>query len=310
MVIEYEYIISYNTHVSNRKVKKYMENYKIFVDLSSDLDGDFVEKNNIGYIPMKYMIDDVEYVSDKKLTLDEATHFYNEMRNNRITKTSQITPFVFEEFFKEYAEKGINVLYFTLSSGLSNTYNSALVAKESLNEQYTNFKFEVVDSLGATGGIGVLVHKAIENLNNGMSIEDNANAMRDLTKKLKHWFYVDDLKYLKRGGRVSSSKAFIASALNIKPIMEVNEEGKLEAIGKKIGIRRSQQALVEKFIEKYDSNNKVVYVCHGDDLDSANNVKKLLLEFDNTLEVYITSICPIIGSHAGPGTIALCHLGK
>lgn len=287
-----------------------MKNYRIFVDLSSDLDKDYMIKNNIGYFPMKYMIEDVEYLSDKKLTDDEEKHFYDEMRKNKVTKTSQITPFMYEEYLDEYAKNGEAILYFTLSSGLSSTYNSAMMAKETICEKYPDFKFEVVDSKGATGGIGILVHKAIENQEKGMSIEDNAKYMRDITKKLRHWFYVEDLKYLKRGGRVSSSKAFIAGALNIKPIMEVNEEGKLEAIGKKIGIKRSQHALVEKFIESYDENNKVVYICHGDDLDSALNIKKLLLEHDNTLNIYITSICPIIGSHSGPGTIALCHLAK
>ncbi|MCR5349605.1 MAG: DegV family protein [Acholeplasmatales bacterium] len=287
-----------------------MNNYKIFVDLACDLDKDFAINNNIGYIPMKYMIDDVEFLSDKILSEEESKHFYDEMKNNKVTKTSQITPFVYEEFFEEYAQRGESILYFTLSSGLSNTYNSALVAKNTLCEKHKDFKFEIVDSLGATGGIGVLVHKAVENKKNGMSLEENANSMRETTKNLKHWFYVEDLKYLKRGGRISSSKAFIANALNIKPVMKVNSEGKLEAFGKKIGIKRCQHALVDNFIESFDSNNKVVYICHGDDLNSALNVKKLLLEFNDTLEIYITSICPIIGSHAGPGTIALCHIGK
>jgi len=287
-----------------------MEKYRIFIDLSADIDKNFAKENNIGFIPMTYMIDDKEYISDKICTDDELIHFYQEMKQGKVTKTSQITPFQYIEFLEEYAKNNVNILYFTLSSGLSNTYNSCLNAKDELIEKYPNFNFEVVDSRAATGGIGVLVHKAIMNMNNGMDLKTNADNMRNAVNNIRHWFYVDDLKYLKRGGRVSGSKAFIANALNIKPIMEVNKEGKLEAIGKKIGIRRSQNALVEKFIENYNESFNVVYVCHANDIESANNVKKLLLEFNDKLEIYISNICPVIGSHAGPGTIALCHIGK
>lgn len=287
-----------------------MGNYKIFVDLSADLEENFVLEENIGFIPMNYEIDEVEFISDKICSKDEIKHFYDEMRNNKITKTSQINPYQYEEFLKDYAEKGINILYFTLSSGLSNTYNSALVAKRNLAEEYPNFKFEVIDSLAATGGIGVLATIAAKNKKDGMSIEENANAMKEYVKKIKHWFYVDDLKYLKRGGRVSASKAFIAGALNIKPIMHVDEAGKLEAIGKKIGLKRSQEALVNKFFESYDGSSKIVYICHGDDEKAALNVKKLIEEKYNDLEIHVTTICPVIGCHSGPGTIALCHIGK
>ena len=232
------------------------------------------------------------------------------MKSGKITKTSQITPFMYKQFLLDYAKKGESILYFCLSSGLSNTYNNALLVKEELEDEYRDFKFMVVDSKGATGGIGLLAEIAAKNRSNGMNLEDNFNYMNDIVKKSYYWFYVDDLKYLKRGGRVSGSKAFIASTLNIKPIMIVTKEGKLDAIGKKIGKHMASKALVEKYLENKDDNYKDIYICHSSDIDAANYVLKLLKEKDNNLNIHITQICPVIGSHAGPGTLAICHIGK
>ncbi len=287
-----------------------MDNYNIFVDLAADIDLDVIEKYNIKLIPMNYSIDDKEYVSESFLKEDDMKHFYNEMRDGKITKTSQITPFKYVEFLEEYAKEGKSILYLTLSSGLSNTYNSALLAKQELEEMNPLFKMMVVDSLGATGGIGVLATIASENREKGMSLEDNYKFMDQIRHKLRHWFFVDDLKYLKRGGRVSGSKAFIAATLNIKPIMCTSEEGKLIAIGKKIGTKRSAMAIVEKYFETRDPSYNDIYISHGDDIESANIVKRLLLEKDNTLNIHVSQICPVIGCHSGPGTVALCHIAK
>ena len=287
-----------------------MEGYRILVDLSADIKKEVVDKYNIGFIPMNYSIDEKEYLSDKFLTEDEMFHFYRNMETGSITKTSQITPFMYKEFLKPYIDNKENVLYFSLSSGLSSTYNNALLVKEELEEDNKGFKFMVVDSLGATGGIGLLAEIAAINRDNGMSLEDNYKFMVDLAKRGEYWFYVDDLKYLKRGGRVSASKAFIASTLNIKPIMSINDEGKLFAFGKKIGKRLAAKALVEKYFETRDEKYNIIFVAHGNDLASAEYVKKLILEKDSNVKIYIGHICPVIGAHSGPGTVALCHIGK
>lgn len=287
-----------------------MEDYRIFIDLSADIDDELMTKYNIGFIPMNYSIDEKEFISDKFLTDDEMKSFYNDMKSGKITKTSQITPFMYKKYLLDYAKKGEKILYFPLSSGLSNTYNNALLVKEELEEEYKDFKFMVCDSLGATGGIGLLAQIAAKNKENGMSLEDNYNQMKELTKKARYWFYVDSLTYLKRGGRVSSSKAFIASTLNIKPLMIVNREGKLEAIGKKIGKHCAAKALVEKYIESKDENYNEIYLCHCNDLDAAEYVKNIILEKDPNVKIYIRQICPVIGCHAGPGTVAICHIGK
>lgn len=287
-----------------------MENYKIIVDLSADLKEETIKKYDIGFFPMNYTIDDKEYLSSKFLTEEEMKLFYDSMREGKVTKTSQITPFMYKDYLKKYIDNKENVLYFSLSSGLSNTYNNALLVKEELEDENKDFKFMPVDSLGATGGIGLLAEIAAINRENGMSIEDNYKFMTELAKRGEYWFYVDDLKYLKRGGRVSASKAFIASTLNIKPIMSIDDQGKLFAFGKKIGKKLAAKALVEKFFEARDPKYNTIYIAHGDDVDSANYVKKLILEKDKTLNIHLGQICPVIGAHSGPGTVALCHIGK
>jgi len=287
-----------------------MESYKIFVDLSADITDEITKKYNIGFMPMNYSIDDKEYLSDKFLTEEEMKRFYQDMKDGKVTKTSQITPFMYKELLKENIENKDKILYFSLSSGLSSTYNNAKLVEEELEEDNSDFIFKVVDSLGATGGIGLLAEIAAINRENGMSLEDNYKFMVELAKRGEYWFYVDDLKYLKRGGRVSASKAFIATTLNIKPIMSINDEGKLFGFGKKIGKKLAAKALVEKYFETRDEKYSTIYVCHGDDIDSANYVKKLILEKDSNVNIRMTQICPVIGAHSGPGTVALCHIGK
>ena len=287
-----------------------MESYKIFVDLSADITDEITKKYNIGFMPMNYSIDDKEYLSDKFLTEEEMKRFYQDMKDGKVTKTSQITPFMYKELLKENIENKDKILYFSLSSGLSSTYNNAKLVEEELEEDNSDFKFKVVDSLGATGGIGLLAEIAAINRENGMSLEDNYKFMVELAKRGEYWFYVDDLKYLKRGGRVSASKAFIATTLNIKPIMSINDEGKLFGFGKKIGKKLAAKALVEKYFETRDEKYSTIYVCHGDDIDSANYVKNLILEKDSNVNIRMTQICPVIGAHSGPGTVALCHIGK
>lgn len=287
-----------------------MESYKILVDLSADINEDIINKYNIGFIPMNYSIDDKEFLCDKFLTEDEMKNFYKNMEDGKITKTSQITPFMYKELLKSYIDNNDKILYFSLSSGLSNTFNNALLVKDELEQDNKDFKFMVVDSLGATGGIGLLAEIAAINREQGMSLEDNYKFMTELAKRGEYWFYVDDLKYLKRGGRVSASKAFIASTLNIKPIMSINDEGKLFAFGKKIGKKLAAKALVEKYFATRDEKYNTIYIAHGNDIDSANYVKKLILERDNNVTIRMSQICPVIGSHSGPSTVALCHIGK
>ena len=287
-----------------------MKNYKIFIDLSADIKEELITKYNIGFVPMNYSIDDEEFLSDGYLSEKEMISFYEKMREGKITKTSQITPYMYKKFLLDYAKKGESILYFSLSSGLSNTYNNALLVKEELEDEYKDFKFMVVDSRGASAGIGILAEIASINQSNGMSLEDNYNYMLNMVKKSKYWLYVDDLNYLKRGGRISSSKAFIATTLNIKPILTINPDGKLDTIGKKIGKHNAAKVLVDKYFDSRDESYNSIYIIHSNESESAEYVKNIILERDKNVIIHISQVCPVIGSHTGPGTVAICHIGK
>ena len=287
-----------------------MENYKIFVDLSADIDPEFVRENNIGFVPMQYQIGEETKISSFVETDEVMKKFYKAMKDGSITSTSQITPFKYVEFFTPFCEEKTDILYLPLSSGLSQTYKSFLLAKEELNKKYPDVKVEVFDTLSATAGISILANIAVENKNSGMTIEENKADLIEKVKRINVSFLVDTLTFLKRGGRIKASTAFIAGALNIKPIIIMNEEGKLESIAKKHGTKKAESFLVEKFREEYDPNYKKVYITHADAIDTANDIKEKLLEIDKDLEIKIVMISPIIGAHVGPGMTAICNLKK
>ncbi len=287
-----------------------MEDYKIFIDLSTDIDGKFVTDNNIGFVPMQYQIGDETKISSFVESDEVMKKFYQAMKDGLVTSTSQITPFKYVEFFTPFCEKGVNILYLPLSSGLSQTFSSAKLAKEELNKKYPNVKIEIVDTLSATAGISILANLAVINKNNGLTIEENAKELARAVEKINVSFLVETLTYLKRGGRIKASTAFIAGALNIKPIIIVNNEGKLETIAKKHGVKKAASYLVEKFNEEHDPNFNLVYISHADCIDTANDIKAKLLEANPNLEIKIVMISPIIGAHVGPGMCAICNLNK
>ena len=287
-----------------------MNDYKIFIDLSADIDGSYVKENNIGFVPMQYQIGDETKISSFVESDEVMKKFYQAMKDGLITSTSQITPYKYVEFFTPYCEEGTDILYLPLSSGLSQTYSSMKMAKEELNKKYPNVKVEVVNTLSATAGIALLANVAVNNKNKGLSIEENAKIISEVVDKLNVNFFVEDLKYLKRGGRIKASTAFIAGALNIKPVLIINKEGKLETVAKKHGSKKAAANLVERFLEKYNEEYKTVYITHADAIDMANLIKSKLEELNLGLEIKIVMISPIIGAHVGPGMCALCAIGK
>ena len=287
-----------------------MNDYKIFIDLSADIDGKFVNDNNIGFVPMQYQIGEETKISTFVESDEVMKVFYKAMKDGLITSTSQITPFKYVEYFTPFCEKNIDILYLPLSSGLSQTYTSAKMAKEELLKKYPNAKIEIPDTLSATAGISLLAHLAVDNKNNGMTIEENAKIIEDAVKKLKATFLVENLTYLKRGGRIKASTAFIAGALNIKPVLIINKEGKLETIAKKHGIKKAASYIVDTFNEEWDGEHKLVYISHADAIDTANYIKDKLLEQHPDLTIKIVMISPIIGAHVGPGMCALCNFIK
>ncbi len=286
--------------------------YVVFADMSVDIDPIFAAEHDLKYVPMQYILGGETKVSEAPES-DETMHaFYEGMRNGLLTSTSQITPYTYEQVFTPYVAQGLGVLYVSLSSGLSTTYEGALMAKNSILENYPDAKIEVVDSLAATGIQGLVVEQACKNQAAGMSLEENAADCRECAKTVDPWFMVEDLVYLKRGGRISATTAIVGSALNIKPILYVNQEGKLETLAKKRGSKQAMRFLVEQFAANYDPSkygNKV-YICCADCKDTAEELKAMVLAERPDADVCITMLCPVIGAHTGPGMLSLIHHGN
>lgn len=285
--------------------------YVILMDVSGDIDCNVAKENDIYFIPMEYSVGSEMRTCNGPESDSTLKSFYDSQRNGDLTKTSQISPYHYEAFLKDIFAKGKSVLYLCLSSGLSSTYQSACIAKQTLLEEYPECSFYPVDTLAGTGGMGVLAERAIRNRRSGMSIEENYQDLSEATKRIKHWFMVEDLMYLKRGGRIGASTAIIGTALNIRPILIVDQEGKLQNVSKKRGDKLAIKELLTKFTEEYDPTSAdVIYVNHADSKEKAEMIQDQVKELFPESEVRVCGLSPIIGAHTGPGMVALCFIGK
>ncbi len=281
-------------------------NYIICMDASGDIIREAAEENGIAFVPMEYSLGDEMRTSRGCEEDTLLKKFYDGQRAGDLTRTSQIPPFMYEEYFKEFLEEGKSVLYFCLSSGLSSTYESALLAAENLKEQYPEAGVFPVDTLAATGGIGILAERAIENRKNGMSISENYEDMKVFVPHLRHYFMVQDLMYLKRGGRVSAATAIVGSALNIKPILKIDENGKLVTVDKKRGNKAAMSALFTFFKENYNPEVcNTIYICDADTPELAENLAGKVREAAPEVRIRRTMLSPIIGAHTGPGMLSM-----
>ena len=285
--------------------------YIIFSDVSIDIDMAFADKYDLKYISMEYILDDNSFNCSRPEN-DEMMHqYYEKLRVKASTHTSQIVPNNYVEAFEGYIKEGKGILYISLSSGLSNTYESAHLAAKMLKEDYPECEVEVVDSLGATGGMGILAESACLNREKGMSLSDNAKWLREHANNINFWFKVEDLMYLCRGGRVSATTAVVGTALKIKPILTIDSTGKLQTIDKKRGDKQAMLGLIERFEETYDPDmGNTVYVSCADCRDVAETLKSKLLEKHPDLDIKITMLSPIIGAHTGPDMLSLIYYGS
>lgn len=253
-------------------------------------------------LPILVYVDDKEYKDKVEIFPEEM---YRRMRDGSSVRTAQIPYGYFKEKFEEYAKTGDEYLYIVFSSGLSGTYNTARLVYEEILEEYPDFKMEIVDSLNAVGGYGVLVKKAYEVLNDYDDIKELGNRVREMSGFVEGIFTVDDLEYLFRGGRVSRTSALLGGVLNIKPILEVRD-GKLQALEKIRGKKKVYKRIVEMVKERLgDSPLGEVYISHADDIESAEKLKEKLLEAFDIEDIQYTDISCAIGAHSGPGTLAV-----
>jgi len=285
--------------------------YVICMDASGDILKEIAVENGIEFVPMEYSLGDEMRVSHGCEEDGLLKKFYDGQRNGDLTKTSQISPFMYEKYFRKFLETGKSVLYFCLSSGLSSTYDSSRLAAQNLKEEFPNLEVLPVDTLAATGGMGLLTEKAIENRKSGMDIRENFGAVQALVPKIRHYFMVQDLMYLKRGGRVSTATALVGSALNIKPMLKIDENGKLVTTDKKRGDKAAMAALFSFFKENYNEElSNIIYICDADTPELAGLLEEKVKEEAPKAVVRRTMLSPIIGAHTGPGMVAVILLGK
>ena len=286
-----------------------MNEYIIITDTACDISPALLEKWGVEYINLTYRFDgeDIDYTSDKT----DIKQFYNKMREGSVAKTAAINPDTFENEFEKCLKKGYDILYLGFSSGLSTTYNSSQIAANELAERYPNQKIITVDTLCASAGQGLFVYLVAEEKKKGATIEQAAEYANKLVPNLCHWFTVDDLVYLKRGGRISPTTAFVGTVLNIKPVLHVDNEGKLINMTKARGRKMSMRTLAEKFGEfANDKKNGTIFISHADCEDDAKMLAQTIKEsYGATVDV-ITNIGPVIGAHTGPGALALFFVGK
>ena len=283
---------------------------KIVTDSSCDLGINFIEDNNIELIPLLLNLDGETLQDDLGKSLGYR-EFYEKLRAGSMPSTSQINIYTFEEKFKELLDKGYEILYIGLSSALSGTFNSANMARNNILEENPNAKIAVVDSISVSMGLGMLIKKACKMIEEGKMLEDIVQWIEENKNKVIHAILVDDLKHLKRGGRVSASTAAVGSILNIKPLLKLNNSGAVEASekikGKKKGLKRLASIIKENAI---NIENEILYIMHGDVLEEAQYLKGIILQELNFKDVKVEYIGTVIGTHGGPGTIATVFWGN
>lgn len=285
-----------------------MNDYIIFTDSTCDLDDKHIADLGIKVIPFNFIFKGKAYHDGCGMTYKE---FYDLLREKHNVTTSQITVETFIQTFEPYLKQGKDILYISFSSGLSGTYASAKISANDLLERYPNRKVIVIDSLSASMGEGLLVHYAANKKKDGLSIDELAEWIEKNKLNVCHWFTVDDLFHLKRGGRLSSSAAILGTMLGVKPVMQVDNEGHLTLIEKARGRKASLISLVDHMKQTAQlTSDDVVFISHGDSIDDANIVKDLVLQAFNVKEIKINYIGSVIGSHSGPGTVALFFMGK
>jgi len=279
--------------------------YVIITDVTCDLPEEIVKNHNLIVMPMKYSVGNknyTNYVDFKEQPLEE---FYAEMRNGQVTHTVQLNSEVYKSTYSKYLEEGNDILGIVFSSGLSGSFNSARLAVEELKVEYPGRKIEIVDTLAASSGEGLIALQAAINKENGMTLEQNHVAIEEFKLYVSHWFTVDNLEYLRRGGRVSNVAAFAAKMLNIKPVLHVDNDGHLIPMVKKLGRKPSIKEIVKQYVDTYDKTYDTIFITHADCIDDALYLKKLILEVSQPKNIIISNIGTVIGSHSGPGTLAL-----
>ena len=283
--------------------------FRIVTDTSSNLPTAYLQAENITVIPFTFHTESGEQSCMDTASFD-AKAFYTAMRNGEKVTTSQIPPQRFVDYLHPMLEAGEDILFVSMSSGISGSFGSAKLAAGDLREEFPGRDIQLVDTLGASLGEGILVLRAIEMRENGASLSETAAALRDMRWRMYQIFTVDDIMYLRRTGRLSNAKAIVASVLHIKPVLKGNEEGAIVAVDKIRGRRKSIDALVERY-RKYviAPETQTVGIAHADCAEDAEYLASALRIVAPPKEIMTVCYEPVTGSHVGPGAVALFFNG-
>lgn len=287
-----------------------MNKYVIVSDATLDLPSKIVSDYDLRIIPMGFSIDEQEYThypDERELSIEE---FYTKLKNGGIPRTTQVTPATFMEYFEALLKEGYDILYIGFSSGLSGTFSASQLVIRDLEQEYPERKIYSIDSLCASVGEGMLVMNAAILKQSGMGIEELRDWVEVNKKRLCHWFTVKDLFFLKRGGRITSIEAIVGTALKIRPVLSTDDNGKLQVISKVRGSRAEMELMVNKLIEKGENTaQQMVCIAHGDNLEQAKELEAVLRAKNLVKDVLISKVGPVIGTHTGPGMLALTFFG-
>ena len=282
-----------------------MSDYVVLTDSASDLPYEIAEEIDVKILPMKYVVND-KFYTEEDVSLKE---FYSLLESKASITTTQINSEEFSEYFSKYLEEGKDILYIGFSLSLSGMYNRAVMAAKNLSEKYPKRKIIVLDSVCASIGQGLLVYHAALKKQEGLSIEEVEKWVNENKLKFCHWFTVDDLYYLRRGGRISSATAVLGSILSIKPLLSMNNDGILYLADKIRGRKKTLNSMISKIKDNLSPENKLIVVGHVNCIEEATAVADSIQE-EFSIQTKVTPMGLIIGTHTGPGTVGVTFMGN
>ena len=285
-----------------------MRDYVITVNSTVDLPKEWLEERNVPVVPLRYTMDGQTYEDMNGLT---AKEFFDKLREGKMSVTSQVNPEEARAALEPFLKEGKDILHLAFSSGLSGTCNSMKIAGEELKEEYPEAKVIVIDTLCACLGEGLLLYKALQQKAAGKTIQETADWVEENKLHICHDVTVDDLNHLHRGGRISKATAVVGTMVKIKPIIHMDNEGKLQVIGKERGRKKSLNKIVDMAVEQSKGwDNDIIMITHGDCIEDAEYVASLVREKMGIDNILINNIGTVIGSHTGPGVVAVFCMGN
>ncbi len=288
-----------------------MQEYCIMTDVTADLPPEILKQCDVEALPMPFKLGGGEYTHYADFREVSVNEFYRRIQAGETASTSQVTYATFVKYFTPCLEAGKDILYIAFSSALSGTYQGAVVAAQELMEKYPGRRIVCVDTRAASAGEGMLIYYAAAKKAEGMSLDALASWLEENKLKMCHWFTVDDLHSLHRGGRISTVSWAVGSMLKIKPVLHVDNEGRLIPMRKVRGRKKALQYIIERAIETgVDLAAQTVFICQAYCMEDARHIEAVLRERAGVKQVIITDIGPIIGAHVGPGTISVFFFGR